>query len=50
MNINSFIGSIADDVLHHNVYDRTKYRDIILPVTVIRRVDGLGRAKEADEE
>ena len=28
MNINGFIWSIADDVLHH-VYDRTKYRDII---------------------
>lgn len=29
MNINGFIWSIADDVLHH-VYDRAKYRDIIL--------------------
>jgi type I restriction enzyme M protein len=40
MNINSFIWSIADDVLHH-VYDRTKYRDIILPMTVIRRLDAV---------
>lgn len=35
MNINGFIWSIADNVLHH-LYDRTKYRDIILPTTVIR--------------
>jgi type I restriction enzyme M protein len=40
MNINAFIWSIADDVLHH-VYDRTKYRDIILPMTVIRRLDAV---------
>ena len=40
MNINGFIWSIADDVLHH-VYDRTKYRDIILPMTVIRRLDAV---------
>jgi hypothetical protein len=29
MNINSFIWSIADHLLHY-VYDRAKYRDIIL--------------------
>lgn len=40
MNINGFIWSIADDVLHH-VYDRTKYRDIILPMTVIRRLNAV---------
>ncbi|MES0157561.1 type I restriction-modification system subunit M [Mesorhizobium sp. M0018] len=40
MNINGFIWGIADDVLHH-VYDRTKYRDIILPMTVIRRLDAV---------
>jgi len=40
MNIGGFIWSIADDVLHH-VYDRTKYRDIILPMTVIRRLDAV---------
>ena len=40
MNINGFIWSIADDVLNH-VYDRTKYRDIILPMTVIRRLDAV---------
>lgn len=38
MNISSFIWSIADDVLHH-VYDSIKYRDIILPMTLIRRLD-----------
>jgi len=38
--ISNFIWGIADDVLHH-VYDRTKYRDIILPMTVIRRLDAV---------
>ncbi len=34
----SFIWSIADDVLR-DVYTRGKYRDIILPFTVLRRLD-----------
>ena len=36
----SFIWSIADDVLR-DVYVRGKYRDVILPMTVIRRLDCL---------
>lgn len=35
-----FIWSIADDVLR-DVYTRGKYRDIILPFTVLRRLDAL---------
>lgn len=40
MNIGSFIWNIADDVLR-GVYTRGKYRDIILPMTVIRRLDAV---------
>ena len=36
----SFIWSIADDVLR-DVFVRGKYRDIILPFTVLRRLDSL---------
>ncbi len=36
----NFIWSVADDVLR-DVYVRGKYRDIILPLTVIRRLDAL---------
>ena len=36
----SFIWGIADDVLR-DVFVRGKYRDIILPFTVIRRLDVL---------
>lgn len=36
----NFIWSIADDVLR-DVFVRGKYRDIILPFTVLRRLDGL---------
>ena len=36
----SFIWSIADDCLR-DVYVRGKYRDVILPMTVIRRLDVL---------
>lgn len=36
----SFIWGIADDVLR-DVYVRSKYRDVILPMTVIRRLDVL---------
>lgn len=34
----SFIWGIADDCLR-DVYVRGKYRDVILPMTVIRRLD-----------
>src|SRR3954471_4746338 len=36
----SFIWSIADDVLR-DVYVRGKYRDIILPMTLLRRLDAV---------
>lgn len=36
----SFIWGIADNVLR-DVYVRGKYRDVILPMTVIRRLDAL---------
>ena len=46
MNINNFIWNIADDVLR-DVYVRGKYRDVILPMTVIRRLDAvLERSKD----
>ena len=38
LNVSSFIWGIADDVLR-DVYVRGKYRDVILPMTVIRRLD-----------
>ena len=38
--IAGFIWNIADDVLR-DVYVRGKYRDVILPMTVIRRLDAL---------
>ena len=40
LNIDNFIWSIADDVLR-DVYVRGKYRDVILPMTVIRRLDAV---------
>ena len=40
LNISSFIWGIADDVLR-DVYVRGKYRDVILPMTVIRRLDAV---------
>ena len=47
LNISSFIWGIADDVLR-DVYVRGKYRDVILPMTVIRRLDAvLEPTKEA---
>ena len=47
LNISSFIWRIADDVLR-DVYVRGKYRDVILPMTVIRRLDAvLEPTKEA---
>src|SRR5205085_6396729 len=36
----NFIWGIADDVLR-DVYVRGKYRDVILPMTVIRRLDAI---------
>ena len=45
--ITNFIWSIADDVLR-DLYVRGKYRDVILPMTVIRRFDAvLEPTKEA---
>jgi len=53
----NFIWGIADDVLR-DVYVRGKYRDVILPMTVIRRLDALleptkekvlGMKKQLDE-
>jgi type I restriction enzyme M protein len=45
--IGSFIWNIADDLLR-DVYVRGKYRDVILPMTVIRRLDAvLEPTKEA---
>src|SRR5436309_5431948 len=38
--IANFIWGIADDVLR-DIYVRGKYRDVILPMTVIRRLDSL---------
>ena len=47
LNIGNFIWGIADDVLR-DVYVRGKYRDVILPMTVIRRLDAvLEPTKEA---
>jgi type I restriction enzyme M protein len=38
--ISNFIWGIADDVLR-DLYQRTKYRDVILPMTVLRRLDAV---------
>ena len=38
--LTNFIWNIADDVLR-DVYVRGKYRDVILPVTVLRRLDAV---------
>ena len=47
LNISSFIWGIADDVLRDH-YVRGKYRDVILPMTVVRRLDAvLEPTKEA---
>lgn len=40
LNIGNFIWNIADDVLR-DVYVRGKYRDVILPMTVVRRLDAV---------
>lgn len=45
--LTNFIWNIADDVLR-DVYVRGKYRDVILPMTVLRRLDAvLERTKNA---
>src|SRR5512134_1705041 len=36
----NFIWGIADDVLR-DLYVRSKYRDVILPMTVLRRLDAV---------
>src|SRR5271169_6478312 len=38
--ITNFIWGIADDVLR-DLYVRGKYRDVILPMTVLRRIDAV---------
>ena len=38
--ITNFIWGIADDVLR-DLYVRGKYRDVILPMTVLRRLDAV---------
>ena len=38
--IANFIWGIADDVLR-DLYVRSKYRDVILPMTVLRRLDAV---------
>ena len=40
LNISSFIWGIADDILR-DIYVSSKYRDVILPMTVIRRLDAV---------
>ena len=40
--ITNFIWGIADDVVR-DLYVRGKYRDVILPMTVLRRLDAVGR-------
>ena len=43
--IANFIWGIADDVLR-DLYVRGKYRDVILPMTVLRRLDSLLEASK----
>ena len=38
--ISNFIWEVADDYLR-DVYVRGKYRDVILPMTVLRRLDAV---------
>jgi len=45
--IANFIWGIADDVLR-DVYVRGKYRDVILPMTVIRRLDAVLESTKQD--
>ena len=43
----SFIWSVADDCLR-DVYVRGKYRDVIIPMTVIRRFDAIIESKKTN--
>jgi type I restriction enzyme M protein len=45
--LTNFIWNIADDVLR-DVYVRGKYRDVILPMTVLRRLDAVLEPSKAD--
>ncbi|MCA9905856.1 MAG: SAM-dependent DNA methyltransferase, partial [Anaerolineae bacterium] len=45
--IANFIWGIADDVLR-NLYKRGKYRDVILPMTVLRRLDAVLESTKQD--
>lgn len=45
--IANFIWGIADDVLR-DIYVRGKYRDVILPMVVIRRLDAVLEPTKAD--
>ena len=45
--IASFIWGIADDVLR-DLYIRGKYRDVILPMTVLRRLDSILEPRKSD--
>jgi type I restriction enzyme M protein len=45
--IENFIWNIADDVLR-GIYVRGKYRDVILPMTVIRRLDAVLEGTKKD--
>ena len=45
--ITNFIWGIADDVLR-DLYVRGKYRDVILPMTVLRRLDSLLEARKKE--
>jgi type I restriction enzyme M protein len=45
--ITNFIWGIADDVLR-DLYVRGKYRDVILPMTVLRRLDAVLESKKPD--
>ena len=45
--ITNYIWGIADDVLR-DIYVRGKYRDVILPVTVLRRLDTVLEASKQD--
>ena len=45
--IANYIWGIADDVLR-DLYQRGKYRDVILPMTVLRRLDAVLEDGKAD--
>ena len=50
MNLSSFIWNIADDVLR-DVLRRGKYRDVILPMTVVlRRLDAVAGAHQGGRD